>query len=183
MKAQDFLQPGDILLYSSSGAVAWWIKFKTWDDCSHAEWYLGNGLSAGARGPGSEGGVGVRTFPTRFKGLSYILRPNMPCDIPQMQSFHESCTDEGYDTWGLVKVFYLRKDGADDKAYCSEHVARCFKVEHGGCGLFQKHYDCDKVTPGMLKSSRAVDLYTVDAEGNVSDVGEAAEVARVVAAA
>ena len=53
---RQFLLPADILLYSSKGFVAWWIKTKTSDDVSHAELYLGDGRTAASRGPQDVGG-------------------------------------------------------------------------------------------------------------------------------
>lgn len=166
-----FLRPGDILLYSSQGFVAWWIKTKTSDDVSHAGWYLGDGRSAEARGPQDESGGGVHTFPLRTRDLTYILRPNVPFDLSRMRAFHASCIGQKYALWDLVKVYYLRKQGDPSKTNCSEKVARDYRIENGGPGLFNPHFDCDKVTPAMLKLSPHVDLFVVKG-GEVFDVAE-----------
>ena len=169
---RQFLLPGDILLYDSSGFVSWWIKFKTWDDTSHAEVYLGEGKSAGSRGPSE----GINTYDLRTEDLAYVLRPNVPFDLARMEAFHNSCIGQGYDLWGLIKVFYLNKQGDTNKAYCSEHVARMCREENGGPGLFNPKVDCDEVTPGMLKCSPRVDLWSV------KDVQAVAQEARALAA-
>jgi hypothetical protein len=175
MKAQDFLQPGDIPLYGSKGFAAVAIKIRTNDDTSHAEVYLGNGQSAGSRGPSHDGPGGVQTYPLRLSDMNYILRPIIPVDLGKLRAFHESCIGQKYALLDLLKVHLFRKDGDDTKAVCSEHVARCFKK--AGADLFERSYDCDYVTPAMLKSSANVVLYRVDKNGEVSDVVEALEAA------
>lgn len=176
MKAQDFLRPGDILLYGSEGFVAVAIKIRTNDDTSHAEVYLGNGQSAGSRGPSHGDRGGVKTYPLRLSDMNYILRPTIPVDMARLVAFHESCCGQAYALFDLLKVHLFRQDGDDTKAVCSEHVARCFK-KAGAC-LFERSYDCDYVTPAMLKSSANVVLYRVDKNGDVSDV-DVAEIAAV----
>jgi hypothetical protein len=95
--------------------------------------------------------------------------------LGKLRAFHESCIGQKYALLDLLKVHLFRKDGDDTKAVCSEHVARCFKK--AGSDLFEKSYDCDYVTPAMLKSSANVVLYRVDKNGEVSDVVEALEAA------
>lgn len=175
MKAQDFLQPGDIPLYGSKGWAATAIKWRTNDDTSHAEIYLGHGQSAGSRGPSHGDRGGVKTYPLRLDGMNYILRPTIPVDMARLVAFHESCCGQAYALFDLLKVHIFRQDGDDTKAVCSEHVARCFK-KAGAC-LFERSYDCDFVTPALLKSSANVVLYRVDQNGEVQDVVEALEAA------
>jgi hypothetical protein len=176
MKAAQFLRPGDIPLYGSKGWAAVAIKIRTNDDTSHAEVYLGNGQSAGSRGPSHDGPGGVKTYPLRLSDMNYILRPIIPVDLGKLRAFHESCIGQKYALLDLLKVHLFRKDGDDTKAVCSEHVARCF-AKAGAC-LFERSYDCDYVTPAMLKSSANVRLYRVDQTGEVCDV-DVAEIAAV----
>ena len=173
-----FLQPGDIMLYLAHGFVGGWIALKGSDDTSHAELYLGDGVSAASRGPSE----GVNTYPVRWDGLGYILRPTVPFNLAKMRAFHDSCCGQGYALWDLVKVFYLRKQGNPNQAQCSEHVARVCKVENGGPGLFQRWFDCDRTQPGTLKTSRVVELFIVK-EKEVFCVEADREVAGLVARA
>lgn len=172
MSLVDDLMPGDVLLYRSSGIVGWWIRWKTWSDVNHCELYLGLGatatndgpyqgpISAAARGP-QDGKGGVQTYPFRAEGLVYVLRPNVNFDLDRMEAFHATCVGQKYDTLGVARVFYAGGNGDADKAFCSEHVARVCRTDHGGPGLFAPTWDCDKTDPGMLLCSPHCDRYVV----------------------
>ena len=166
---RDRLIPGDVLLYDSPGLIAWVIRMKTWGDVTHTEVYLGertgrlpDGTSydgpacAAARGPQDAGGGGVQTYPLRTEGLRYVMRPTRPFDLVQMERFHRSCIGQRYDLWGVLRVFALQGHGALDRAYCSEHTARMCGTDHGGPGLVNIRYDCDRVSPPMCKASPSV---------------------------
>ena len=159
-----WLRPGDILMFSTGGLVGKWIKFKTWSDFTHTEWYLGDGKVAAARGP-QDGKGGVQTYDFRPDNIVLVLRPNRPFDLAAMRAFHESCIGQRYDLWGLVRVFYLGGDGAADKTYCSEHVARCYRTRNGGPGLVNECADCDDVSPAQVPLSPVVDWYLPDDSG------------------
>lgn len=159
-----WLQPADILMYSTGGLVGGWIKARTWSDFTHCELYIGNGKTAAARGP-QDGKGGVQTYEFRDKDLVLVLRPNRPFDLAAMVAFHERCIGQKYDTWGLVRVFYLGGDGTDDRAYCSEHVARMCRTRNGGPGLINECADCDDAAPAQLPLSPAVDWHWPDASG------------------
>lgn len=169
----DLLVPGDILLFDGRGLIPTVIRVRTWEDVCHAELFLGAQpvivkdqvvtilASAAARGPQDTGGGGVGTYPLRLDGLRYVMRPQVPFDLARMIAFHNLCIGQRYDTWGLVRVFALQKSGLQDRAFCSEHVARVCRKENGGPGLFNERYDCDRVSPGMLKCPPVCRMLTV----------------------
>lgn len=148
-----WLRPGDVILYADKSLIGVVIRWKTWSDVSHVEVYLGDGYSAAARARG------VNTYPFDDRAIRLVLRPNVPFDIARMRAFHESCVGQKYDYWGLIRVFVLNKQGAQDRAYCSEHAARMAKRDHGGPGMINARADCDEVSPGQCPLSPNYDWW------------------------
>ncbi len=140
-----WLKPGDVLCYKGLAVIRW----KTWSDTGHVELYLGNGQSAAARREG------VGTYPVAAKDVVVVLRPSDPFDIERMRAFHEKCValPMKYDWWGLVRVFVLNKQGAEDRAFCSEHVARMCQARNGGPEMINARADADEVSPGDCEMS------------------------------
>lgn len=161
-----WLQPGDVLLYSTKGFVSFWIKVKTWSDKTHVELYLGDGKTAAARGP-NDGKGGVQTYDFRETDLVLVLRPNVPFDIERMKAFHESCVGQKYDMWGLLRVFCFRGKSEQGKAYCSEHVARMCRLKNGGPGMINECADCDDQAPADCERSPHFNWWTVEEFGFV----------------
>lgn len=151
LEIRPVLKPGDVLLYASKGWIAWVIKTKTWSDINHTETYLGDELSAASRD-----GLGVDTYPTRWEGLKYVLRPQSTIDLAAGALWHKSVCKQGYDWLGLLASFFSQKGGSSTKMFCSEHTARL--AQRFGYFPFGSAYDCDKVSPGMFKASPVYDL-------------------------
>lgn len=164
-----WLRAGDVLCYKGLAFVRW----KTWSDTGHTEMYLGQGLSAAARAGG------VDTYPFEPKDLVLVVRPNQPFDMAKMRAFHATCAGkQRYDWWGLVRVFLLNKKGAQDRAFCSEHVARMARAENGGPEMFNSRADCDEISPGQIPLSPHYNWWTP--EEIADDIGRKRE-ARYVA--
>lgn len=152
------LQPGDVLLYQGTGFFSWAIRVKTFSPISHVELWRGEGAYA------SRDGEGVGTYPLRVTDLHTILRPLVPLSPTEWQAIdgaHHGYTGSTYDWWGLFGFFRPSLGvGNDARAFCSEHVARLFKL--AGRPLFGLNYPSDKVTPGMFLATPLLDVVWQD---------------------
>lgn len=144
------LKPGDVLLYNGTGFISFMIRTKTWSDVSHCETYLGNGMSAASRD-----GIGVNTYPFRFDGLLYVLRPTVPIDFDRGLDWHQHVRGQAYDTFGLLRSFFSQGRGNIGRQWCSEHTARM--ANRMGYYPFHDSYDNEKVSPSMFKISPVYD--------------------------
>lgn len=148
-----WLKPGDVILYAEKTLIGAIIRWKTWSNVSHVETYLGDGLSAAARAKG------VNTYPLETRAIMLVLRPIRPFDIERMKAFHQSCVGQGYDYWGLIRVFILNKQGNPHKAFCSEHAARMARGENGGPNMINPRADCDEVSPAQCLQSTSYEWW------------------------
>ncbi len=144
------LQRGDILLYSGRSLMSWLIRIKTFSPISHVELAVGDDTALASRD-----GEGVGTYLLREQDLAVILRPLVPLtdfEWDALTRAHAGQRDLPYDWWGLFGFFAPRlgRDGPT-KAFCSEHVARLFKL--AGRPLFGVAYPSDKVSPGHFLAS------------------------------
>jgi hypothetical protein len=150
--------PGDVLLYRGTGLWSLAIRIKTFSPVSHAEIAAGQGRAFAARASG------VGTYPLRTHGLYAILRPTTPLtafEWAALERAHLAHDGLPYDWWGLLSFF--RPDHAPDgptQAFCSEHVARVFKL--AGRPLFGYGYPSDQVPPGMFFASPLLDVVWQD---------------------
>jgi hypothetical protein len=148
--ALDDLRPGDVLLYRGRGLFGFLIRLKTWSNVSHCEMYFGAGRSAASRD-----GLGVSTFPFRWTGLKYVLRPRHAVNMPAGRRWHHGVSGQKYDWLGLFIFFLAAKQGHLDKMFCSEHTARLANAM--GYKPFGE-MDCDRISPGMFLASPAYDI-------------------------
>lgn len=148
------LQPGDVLLYQGRGFFSWAIRVKTFSPVSHVELAAGDGRAFASRD-----GEGVGTYPLRKDDLYAILRPTVPFtefEWDALVKVQAHSIGQAYDWWGLFGFFHpgTGVDGTS-KAFCSEHIARLFKL--AGRPLFGFAYPSDKVTPGMFLACPLLD--------------------------
>lgn len=148
---EEFLKPGDVLLYSGKGPMSWWIKIKTWSNVSHVETYVGGGWSVASRD-----GIGVGTYKLRREGLKYVYRPEGFFDIVTALRAHSLWLGQKYDWLGLFVFYLAAKHGSPEKMFCSEHTARF--ANSAGLYPFGATFDCDRVSPGMFKASPKYNL-------------------------
>lgn len=165
MKAQDFVRPGDCLLYRSGGLVGWIIKIKTWHAVSHCEAYIGGGRSVASRGP-QDGKGGVGTWDLRLDGLAHILRPIDRFDLARAAAWFKTVDGQKYDFLGLLCFTLAVKQGDPGKMFCSEFLTRWYRA--GGLEPFQRDEDADKIAPCQFLLSPRFDHLVVDASGEVS---------------
>ena len=121
------LQPGDVLLYKGKGVWMLWTRWKTWSKVGHVEVYVGNGRTITA-----SPSKGVNYHPLRLseeEGLRYVLRSKATIDVGAgLAWFEANVRGQRYDLLGLVKAFYLNRDGAEDKMWCSEIVGEFLRA-------------------------------------------------------
>ena len=145
--ALDEIQPGDVLLYRGRGLFGFIIRLKTWSYVSHCETYMGIGRSAASRD-----GQGVGTYPFRWTGLKYVLRPlpGVQLNVHAGRRWHHGVIGQKYDWLGLLIFFLAARQGHLDKMFCSEHTARLANAM--GYKPFGT-MDCDRISPGMFLAS------------------------------
>lgn len=163
MKAQNFIEPGDCLLYRPKGKFGWIIAMKTWHQITHVEVYIGNGQSVASRD-----GIGVGLFSWRDTELAYILRPNKDFQIPPaMDAFYRKYRGQGYDWLGLLR-FSMRspvdKVRFNNKQFCSEFATRFYR--EGLLDPFNGE-DADAIAPFEFLLSPVFTKYEVSKDGEV----------------
>lgn len=144
------LKPGDLLLYSGHSVFSWLIKVKTWSDFSHAEVYVGTGITITSRD-----GLGVKYYPFEPKNLSCILRPKLPIDFSRADEWFSTIVGQKYDWWGLLRFFHFGKE-SKDKQFCFECCTRYYRA--GGFDPFSERYDADLVSANSFYSSPNFEL-------------------------
>lgn len=158
MKVQDFLQPGDNLLYRPKGFFGWLIAIKTWHKISHCECYIGDGQSVASRD-----GIGVGIYPLRTAELCYILRPKEPFLLAAaMDKFRRSYQGQGYDWAGLLRFAWrepVSQIRFNNKQFCSEFLTR-FDRDGGMKELFNGE-DADAIAPFQFLLDPSFDKYEV----------------------
>ncbi len=145
------LKPGDHLLYSRKGFVAWVIKKKTVSPFTHIEIYIGDGKTIAARAKG------VHRYDLDLKDLSYVLRPIGSYDIYKMLNWFKAEADgQGYDYIGLYLSFWAQMWGRKNKKmFCSELALRADRSVD--FEPFTPDFDADACHPGdFWKSSKFV---------------------------
>ena len=144
MKVQDFLLPGDNLLYKPKGLFGYIISVKTWHKVAHIEVYVGKGQSVASRD-----GIGVGIYPLRTDGLIYVLRPKEPfLLIAAMDTFRRQYQGQGYDWLGLLRFAWRQPVDPvrfNNKQFCSEFATR-FDRDGGLINLFNGE-DADAIAP------------------------------------
>lgn len=136
----DWLQPGDALLYRSSGFYAWAIRVKTWSRCNHIEVYMGKGIAYAARAEG------VRSYPLRTEGLWAVLRPIEPFDAASATAwFNANAVGQKYDWMAVFRYFTLGKQSTTQQN-CSELATRLYRS--GKFQAFAEKVDADLIVPG-----------------------------------
>ena len=146
------LQVGDVLLYRPSGFLGWAIAVKTASRiASHVEVAVKAGTAVSARQEG------VNYFPTRWSGLSRVLRPNHPVDMAKgLAWFDAHARFQRYDYAALFRFFTIGKQSLD-KQMCSEVCTRLLRAAAIGWTPFGSE-DADLIAPrDFLKS----DEYTL----------------------
>lgn len=125
--------------------LAYVIRFFTWSDFSHVGLVdLDKGEVLDARF--SKGGVSTYAIADLYHSYHTIVFVEPPCDADKLWGHAASEIGKGYD-WGGIFGMALRRDWqADDKWFCSEHVAAAIAQELPD--MFAKHIN--RVTPGLL---------------------------------
>ncbi len=165
MKAKDFLQPGDNILYAPKGLFGWFISLKTWHKVAHCEGYAGNGQSVASRD-----GIGVGLYPLREGQMAYILRPKEPFLLAAaMDKFHRKYQGQGYDWLGLLRFGWREpldpRCRFNNKQFCSEFLTRWDRA--GGTDPFNGE-DADAIAPFQFLLSPVFDIYEVSKDGDVT---------------
>lgn len=148
------LHPGDVLLYCGSGPVSWAIKVKTWSRISHAEIYIGNGMTWTSRDL-----IGSNFYPFTDEHLDTVLRPVPECqgDLIAGIAWAKQYTGRPYDTWGLLRFFRLGKYSTE-KFFCSEAVVQFCRA--AGMCIVNPNVDADTIAPGdFLKSPHLIEIW------------------------
>lgn len=149
--AEPSLRPGDVLLYSGTGAVARLIRIKTWSNVSHAELYVGDGRTVTARIWG-----GVDYYPLALPGLRYVYRLTHQRwhRDRALAMFEAHMRGQRYDLIGLLLVFYAVRQGRENQAaHCSETVTRVLRW--GLVEPFATDFDADAVAPAQFMQTPA----------------------------
>lgn len=141
------LQPGDCLLYAGKGLFDWVIAARTAHWTSHVEIA---GLSPGMSWA-SRNGLGVNYYPTRFEGLSHVLRPTRRgglCQIGDATTWAVSIVGTPYGWLELLNFVGLpiRNHGM----FCSQFATEFYR--HAGWQIFP---DSD---PSDVEPFRFLDL-------------------------
>lgn len=164
MKAENFIEPGDCLLYRPKGVVGWIIATKTWHKIAHVEVYIGNGKSVASRD-----GIGVGLYDWRKAELCAVLRPNTQFQlVPALDIFNRKYRGQGYDFMGLLR-FGMRapvdKVRFNNKQFCSEFVTRFYRA-----GLLDPFNgeDADAIAPFEFGLSPVFTKFAVSEDGEVS---------------
>ncbi len=164
MKAKDFIQPGDNLLYKPKGFYGHLIAMKTWHNIAHCECYVGNGQSVASRD-----GIGVGLYPLREAQLAYILRPQDPILLAlAMDKFRRVYQGQGYDYMGLLRFAWrapISKIRFENKQFCSEFLTR-FDRDMGLTELFNGE-DADAIAPFQFLLAPEFDKYEVNDDGEI----------------
>ena len=148
MTLEDFLQPGDVLLFSRQGFYNRLIMLKTWSKVSHCECYTSAGLTVASRN-----GKGVNIYKMDTTGLACIMRPRVPFDLKAaMEWYVADAHGQKYDWIGLLAFFSAKWQGKENgRMFCSEFCTRFLRA--GGVDPFLG-YDADGVAPSdFLKNS------------------------------
>lgn len=159
MRVQDFLQPGDCLLYRAKGVFGWLIALKTWHSIAHCEAYIGNGRSVASRD-----GIGVGVYDTRLSELRYVMRPK-PGTFSQplaLNTFYRKYQGQGYDWLGLLRFAWRAEVSAtrfNNKQFCSEFLTRYYRA--GGLEPFNEAEDADAIAPFQFATSPVFVNYNV----------------------
>lgn len=137
------LQPGDMLVYSSHGVFGWLIKKKTYSQYTHVAIYIGGGKQREFKE-----GVGAQEVPLRITNLVMVRRPRGVWDRAKSDQFWDEVKDQGYDYTGLFFSFMAVWQGRQNNSmFCSEYVARDYKISVDGEPLFSEDVDADGVSP------------------------------------
>lgn len=160
------LQPGDCILYRpqplSRGFIGWLfgrlIAIKTWNNISHVEIYVGDGMSVAARD-----GVGVNRFVTRWHGMARVLRPACSVFMPDAMTWFGGVRGQKYDWKGLLCFTLAVKQGSRDRMFCSEFATRFYRAGH--IQVFGQ-YDADHVAPAQFLMSDDFDEIFNDGKQN-----------------
>ncbi len=139
------LRPGDILLYHPVSfrkkPLGWvfgqLISIKTWHRISHVEIYDGLSRSWAARD-----GVGFNRYPTRLTELRYVLRPEVPLDLPKGRLWGFSKIGTPYGWLDLLEFTGLNVDAPG--MVCSPAAASFLR--HCGWNVFPTD-PTDRIAP------------------------------------
>jgi hypothetical protein len=165
MKAEQFIRPGDNLLYKAKGLFGWVIAARTWHMIAHCECFVGDGKSVASRD-----GIGVGLYPLRLDGLCVILRPKEPVLLKNaMDVFYRKYRGQGYDWLGLLRFAWRTpvdpKIRFNNEQFCSEFLTR-FDRDMGLKDLFNGE-DADAIAPFQFELDPAFVKYEVDSNGEV----------------
>ena len=164
MKAIDFIQPGDCLLYRPFNFYGHIIAIKTWHNVSHCETFIGNGHSVASRD-----GIGVGIYPMRQKDLYYVLRPKEPILLAvAMDKFRRVYQGQGYDFLGLIRFAWREPVSAtrfNNKQFCSELLTRFYR--DGGMKDLFNGEDADAVPPYLFLTSSLFTVHEVSKDGEI----------------
>lgn len=159
MKVEDFLLPGDNLLYKPKGLYGWFIAIKTWHNIAHCEVYVGNGKSVASRD-----GIGVGLYDVRLNELVWVLRPKEPVLLGvAMDKFRRVYQGQGYDFWGLLRFAWrepISRIRFENKQFCSELQTR-FNRDMGMKNLFNGE-DADAIAPFQFLLAPEFEKYEVN---------------------
>jgi hypothetical protein len=163
MKATDFIQPGDCLLYKPKGFFGMFIALKTWHNIAHCETYIGKDRDGLHQSVASRDGIGVGLFPIREPQLAWVLRPKEPILMAvAMDKFRRVYQGQGYDFLGLIRFAWREPVSAtrfNNKQFCSEFLTRFYR--DGGMKDLFNGEDADAVPPYLFLTANQFDKFEV----------------------
>lgn len=121
MKVQDFLVPGDVLLYRPKGIFGRLISIKTWHNVGHCECYIGDGVSVASRD-----GKGVGKYELRTSELFRVCRPKdlYPFDLAAAMKWFDALPRMRYGWLDLLAFVGMQRDhdGIVCSPFCTEFL-------------------------------------------------------------
>ncbi len=123
-----YLRPGDVLLYKPASTFGKLIVFHTGGPCSHAELYVGEGLSLASRD-----GQGTGCYALRTSDLGWVLRPTPPFSVDAARAWFNRTGHQAYGWSDLLQFCGYPVNG--DGVVCSPYVV--YLLRAGGVQVFK----------------------------------------------
>jgi cell wall-associated NlpC family hydrolase len=134
------LRPGDVLLYKPTSRFGQMIVFHTGGPCSHAELYVGEGLSLASRD-----GKGTGCYELRTADLGWVLRPTTPFSVEGARAWFNQTGHQPYGWYDLLAFCGYPVNGAG--VVCSPYVV--YLLRAGGVPVF-KTIPPERIAPNDL---------------------------------
>ena len=152
-----FLLAGDLLFYSPSSLVGWWIATKTWTEISHCEFYIGGDRVIAARS------AGVNVYSTRLDDYLVCIRRPLVAKFDLAGAYKALAPLMGpYELTGLLSFYAPWHHSAKASRICSSVAT--VALRGGGCEPFNPDVEASDVSPAQLWQSRELETVWKRAE-------------------